>query len=196
MDRMVTRSGRYLALSGVVAIAFGIIVFVWPRLSLVALIALFGAFSLVYGAFLLGTGLNLVAHRSTEWVPYILGGVAGVAIGAVTFFWPGITALALVYLIAAFAIITGIFEFMAAIDLHGQVAGDIWLGISGVLSVIFGVVIAIWPASGVLAVLWLIGLYAVLTGLTRLVAAFWIHGLQSQLRSTVSTVNPRRSSPT
>jgi uncharacterized membrane protein HdeD (DUF308 family) len=194
MDRMLARSARFLALSGIAAIVFGIVVFVWPRLSLLALIALFGAFSLVYGAFLLGTGLNLLAHRSTEWVPYILGGATGVAIGAVTFFRPGITTLALVYLIAAFAIMTGIFEFIAAIDLHGEVQGDFWLGLSGVISFIFGVLIAIWPASGVLAILWLIGLYAIVSGVLRLVAAGRIHGLQPHLKQAAGAY--QRPSPT
>lgn len=190
------RSGRFLALSGLAAIAFGIVVLVWPRLSLLALIWLFGAFSLVYGVFLVGSGLNLLALRSTEWVPYMLGGAAGVAIGAVAFLRPGITALGLVYLIAAFAILTGVVEFIAAIDLRGQVEGDLWLGLSGVISFIFGVLIAIWPASGVLAVLWFIGLYAILSGVSLLVAAFQIHGLQSRLKRAVSAGRPQRTTPT
>ncbi len=162
---------------------------------MLALIWLFGAFSLVYGAFLLGSGLNLLAHRSTEWVPYVLGGAAGVAIGAVSFLRPGITALALVYLIAAFAILTGVFEFIAAIDLRGQ-DGDLWLGLSGVISFIFGVLIAIWPGSGVLAVLWFIGLYAILSGVSLLVAAFQIHGLQTRVKRAVSAGSPQRTTPT
>ncbi len=196
METAMARSGRFLALSGLAAIAFGIVVLVWPRLSLLALIWLFGAFSLVYGVFLVGSGLNLLALRSTEWVPYMLGGAAGVAIGAVAFLRPGITALGLVYLIAAFAILTGVVEFIAAIDLRGQVEGDLWLGLSGVISFIFGVLIAIWPASGVLAVLWFIGLYAILSGVSLLVAAFQIHGLQSRLKRAVSAGRPQRTTPT
>jgi uncharacterized membrane protein HdeD (DUF308 family) len=196
METMMARSGRFLALSGLAAIAFGIIVLVWPRLSLLALLWLFGAFSLVYGVFLVGSGLNLLANRSTEWVPYVLGGAAGLAIGAIAFLRPGITALALVYLIAAFAILTGIFQFIAAIDLHGKVEGDLWLGLSGVISFIFGVLIAIWPGSGVLAVLWFIGLYAILSGVSLLVAAFQIHGLQTRLKRAVSARGAQRTTPT
>lgn len=196
MDTMLTRSGRFLGLAGLASLAFGIIVLVWPRLSLVALVALFGAFSLIYGAFMLGTGLNLLAHKRTEWVPYVLGGAAGVAIGAVTFFRPGITTFALLYLIAGFAVITGIFAMVAAIDLHGQVEGAFWLGLSGLASVVFGAVIAIWPTAGVLAVLWLIGIYAIVAGVTQLVASYRIHGLQTRLQQTVSGYQARRSSPT
>lgn len=83
-----TRSSRFLGLGGLVAIAFGIVLLVWPGLSLVALTALFGAFARVYGVLGLAAGLNLLAHRSTDWVPFVLGGLAGIAIGAGTFFWP------------------------------------------------------------------------------------------------------------
>jgi hypothetical protein len=103
MDQALTRSSRFLALGGVAAVVFEVVVLVWPNISLVALIALFGAFALLFGVLSLAGGLNLLAHRRTDWVPYILGGLAGIAIGAVTFFRPGITALALVYLIAGWA---------------------------------------------------------------------------------------------
>jgi Short repeat of unknown function (DUF308) len=92
------------------------------------------------------------------------GGLAGVAIGAVTFLRPGITALALVYLIAGWAIITGVFEVVAAVDLHSEVRSSWWLGITGVLSILFGALIGIQPGAGVLAILWVIGFYAILAG--------------------------------
>jgi uncharacterized membrane protein HdeD (DUF308 family) len=186
MEKLMARGTRFLVVGGVASILFGLIVAFWPGLSLLALVVLFGAFSFVYGLMGLGVGLELVAHRSTEWVPYILGGLAGIAIGAVTFFYPGITALALVYLIAAWAIVIGIFETIAAIDLHGKVNGAFWYGLAGVLSVAFGVLVAIYPGSGALAIVWMIGFYAFLTGVLRLVAAYRIHGLETKL-TKVST---------
>ena len=172
MYHALVRNTRLLALSGVAAIAFGVLTLVWPKLTFVALLALFGAFAFVVGGFTLAAGLNLLAERQTLWVPYVLGGLSGIAVGAVTFLWPGITALSLVYLIAFWAIVTGVFEFVAAIELAGELAGDWMLGLSGALSVAFGVLIGMYPRSGALAIIWIIGLYAILGGLTRLMVAY------------------------
>jgi uncharacterized membrane protein HdeD (DUF308 family) len=186
MDRALTRGARYLALSGAAAVIFGLVAVFWPGLSLFALVALFGAFALVYGAMAFGFGLNLLAHRSTEWVPFVLAGAAGVAIGAVTFFRPGITALTLVYIIAGYALITGLFEVVAAIELRGQAEGTLWLGGAGVASVVFAVIAAIFPGSGALAIVWLIAIYAVVSGVARLVAAYRLHGFQMDAKQVVS----------
>ena len=191
VDKALSRGSRYLGLAGVAAIVFGVICLVWPGVSLLALTALFGAFAFVYGAFAVGAGLNMVAHRSTDWVPYILGGLAGVAIGAVTFFYPGLTALTLVYFIAAWAIITGVFEIMAGIDLRGEVSGAVWLAVSGALSVVFGVVVAIWPSTGALAILWLIGIYAILGGGMRLFAAYQIYRVRNEAKAAVGAMQPQ-----
>jgi uncharacterized membrane protein HdeD (DUF308 family) len=170
-------------LRGVAAIAFGVIALAWPNLTFVALLALFGAFALIEGAFTLGAGLNLVAERQTSWVPYLIGGLAGIAIGAVTFLWPGITALTLVYLIAFWAIIIGIFEFIAALELAGELQGDWMLGLAGILSVAFGVLVALDPRSGALSVIWIIGLYAILAGVTRLVLAYRMRGTETKVQT-------------
>jgi uncharacterized membrane protein HdeD (DUF308 family) len=177
------RNNRFLALRGVAAIAFGVIALAWPNLTFVALLALFGAFALIEGAFTLGAGLNLVAERQTSWVPYLIGGLAGIAIGAVAFLWPGITALTLVYLIAFWAIIIGIFEFIAALELAGELQGDWMLGLAGILSVAFGVLVALDPRSGALSVIWIIGLYAILAGVTRLVLAYRMRGTETKVQT-------------
>jgi uncharacterized membrane protein HdeD (DUF308 family) len=178
-----TRNNRLLALRGVAAIAFGIIAVVWPNLTFVALLALFGAFALVEGGFTLGAGLNLVVERQTSWVPYVIGGLAGIAIGAVTFLYPGITALTLVYLIAFWAIVTGVFEFVAALELAGELQGDWILGLTGALSVAFGVLVALYPRSGAFAIIWIIGLYAMLAGVTRLVLAYRLRGTEQKVKT-------------
>ena len=183
MEKALTRNALFLGFAGLAAIGFGIVVLVWPGLSLAALLALFGALALLVGMLGLGVGLNLLAHRSTDWVPYILSGLGGIAIGAVTFFRPGITALVMVFFIAAWAIFTGIFEIVAAIELDGEVKGEWWLVLAGVLSVLFGVLIAVVPIAGVFAILWLIGLYAIVTGAIRIVAAFRLAGFSAKLRN-------------
>ncbi len=179
------RNNRLLALRGVAAVAFGVIALVWPGLTFVALLALFGAFALIEGAFTLGAGLNLMADRQTSWVPYVLGGLAGIAIGAVTFLYPGITALFLVYVIAFWAITVGIFDFIASIELAGELQGDWMLGLAGVLSVAFGVLVAIYPRSGALSIIWIIGLYAIFAGVTRLTLAYRLNHGEKAVRSSL-----------
>ncbi len=185
MYNALVRNTRFFALSGVAAIAFGIIALVWPGLTFVALLALFGAFAFVTGAFTLGSGLNLLVERQTTWVPYVIGGLGGIAVGAATFLWPHWTALTLVFLIAFWAIFTGVFEIVASIDLAGELDGDWMLGLSGVLSVVFGTVVALFPRSGALAVIWLIGLYAILDGITRLMVAYRVNNAGKEVKSAL-----------
>src|SRR5579872_2630536 len=148
MDKALTRMSRLLALSGVASIVFGATVLLWPGISLVSLTFLFGAFAFVYGSLAIGSGLYLLAHRSTEWVPYVAGGVAGVIIGVVTYLNPGFTDLTLIYVVAAWAFVIGIFEIVAAIDMRGTLPGAVWLGLAGALSVVFGIVVAFRPGAG------------------------------------------------
>lgn len=178
-----TRNTRLMALSGVGAVAFGVIALVWPNLTGVALLALFGAFALVEGGFTLARGLNLLAERQTNWVPYVLSGLAGIAVGAVTFLYPGISALSLVYLIGFWAIITGIFEFIASIELAGQLQGDWMLGLGGILSVAFGVLVGLYPRSGALSIIWIIGFYAILYGITTLMLSYRLNQGESKVKS-------------
>ena len=191
MDKALARSSRFLGLSGLAGIAFGLIALIWPGASLVALIALFGAFALVYGAMFLAAGLNLVAHKRTDWVPYVVGGLAGIAIGAVTFFRPGVTALVLIYFIAAWAIVTGLFEIVAAVDMHGEIQGDWLLGLSGLVSIVFGALVAIRPGDGALAILWLIGIYAIIGGVARLVFAYRMYSTRETVRGVVRGAEAR-----
>lgn len=190
IDTGLKRMARWLGIAGVASIVFGVILLLWPGISLVALTALFGAFAFVYGTFAFGAGLNLLAHKSTDWVPYIVGGLAGVVIGVVTFLHPGITALTLTYLIAAWAFVIGVFEIVAAIEMWGDLPGAIWVGISGVLSIGFGVLVAWQPGAGLLAIVWLIGLYAILGGGSQLVGAYRIHQFRGKVTAAAGAMRP------
>jgi uncharacterized membrane protein HdeD (DUF308 family) len=169
----------------VAGIIFGIVALVWPGITLVALIALFGAYAFVAGVFTLAAGLDFVGERASHWVPMLLGGLAGIAIGVFTFFRPGSTALALVFLIAAWAIVTGVFEVVSGIEFTGQVKGSWTLWLAGLFSIAFGVLIAVNPGSGVLAILWLIGFYAILGGVMRLLFAYRMRNGRSRIKSAV-----------
>jgi len=188
MDQALTRSSRMLAIGGVAALVFGVVVLAVPGISLVALIALFGAYALVTGLSSLGAGIHFAIERQHHWVPYVLGGLAGIAIGAVTFFRPGITVIALVYYIAAWALIIGIFEIAAAFDLGGAVGNRWALGLSGLLSVFFGAAVAIYPGAGALALLWAVGFYSILIGVIRLFYAYRVHHDHAAVTSAVQNL--------
>jgi uncharacterized membrane protein HdeD (DUF308 family) len=177
-----------LALSGVVGVIFGIVALVWPNITLLVLLALFGAYALVTGALSVGYGINFATHGAQHWVPMVLGGVAGILIGVLTFFRPGITALAFVFVIAAWAILTGVFEMVAGIELTGMVKSAWTLWLSGLVSVAFGVLIAVRPSSGALALIWIIGIYAILGGLVRLFAAYRVRSDVGAVKGAVRSM--------
>ena len=193
MDQAITRSSRFLALTGLAGILFGIAALVWPSITLAVLVALFGAYALVAGVFTLAAGVDFAGEKAHHWVPMVLGGLAGIALGVLTFFRPGLTALALLLVIAAWAIITGVFEIVAGVELFGQVKGSWAYGLAGLLSVAFGVLIAINPGSGALAIVWLIGLYAIVTGVIRIGFAYRMRDLQAEVKSTVRSMAPTPS---
>jgi uncharacterized membrane protein HdeD (DUF308 family) len=193
MDMAIKRLARMLGIGGVASIVFGVIALLWPGITLAALTALFGAFALVYGAFAVGSGLYLVTQRSTQWVPFVVGGAAGVLIGVVTFLRPGITELTLAYLIAAWAFVTGVFQLASAVELWGAIRGAVWLAIGGALSIVFGVLVAWRPGTGLLAILWVIGIYAIIGGLAQLVGAYQIHQIRSDVQSVVGVPQPTRA---
>ncbi len=192
MDQAITRSSRLLGLAGVAGIIFGIGALVWPGITLAVLVALFGAYALIAGVFTLVAGLDFATERASHWVPMVFGGLAGIAIGVFTFFNFGITALALVFLIAAWAILTGIFEVVVGVEFTGQVRGSWTLWLAGLLSVAFGVLIAVSPGSGALAIVWLIGFYAILAGVIRLVFAYRMRNDKAGINSAVRNLGAAR----
>ena len=157
------RNWWVLVVRGVLAVVFGVLAWVWPGLTVVVLVALFGAFAAVDGIFALVAAFR--AHeRKREWWPFALEGLAGIGLGVLTFFWPDVTALALLILIAAWAIVTGVFEIAAAIRLRKVIRGELILGLAGVASIVFGILVLVFPGAGAVAVVWAIGIYAIVFG--------------------------------
>src|SRR3954454_23547594 len=157
---VLARNWWALALRGLFAVLFGIAAFAWPGITLGALVLLYGAFALVDGVFAIAAALAGQARRAPWWA-LLIEGVAGIAVGIMTFAWPGITAIALLYLIAAWALVTGVFEVVAAIRLRKEIQGEWMLALSGILSILFGLALVANPAAGALAVVWLIGAYSI-----------------------------------
>ena len=159
---------------GVVGILFGLLVFAYPRTAVEVFVYLFGAYALVDGVIALALAFDV--SRGRGWV--VLSGIAGIAAGILTFIYPSTTAVALVYIVAAWAIITGIFEIVAALEWR-QVLSDMWmLGLAGVLSIILGVLLFSSPSAGLLAWTWLIGIYAIIYGVLYIVTGFRLKSLQ------------------
>ena len=160
-----------LALRGLVAVLFGVLAFVWPGATLITLVWLFGAFALVNGLLSL-----ILAAKAPKGYPrigsLILGGLLGILAGLLTFVMPGITALGLLMLIAAWAIVTGIMEVVAAIRLRKIIANEWLLILAGIASVAFGVILFLQPAAGALALIWWIGAWALVFGILLIVLAF------------------------
>lgn len=171
MSATLARNWWTVALRGLVAVLFGIAAFVWPGLTLLALVWLFGIYALVDGVFTL---VSAVTNRSENdrWWLLLVEGIVGIAAGIIAIAWPGITAFALLYLIAAWAIVTGVLEIIAAIRLRQEIEGEWVLALSGLLSLVFGILLVIWPGAGVLAMIWLIAAYAIVFGVFLIILGF------------------------
>ena len=171
-----TSSWWALVLRGLAAIAFGVLAFVWPQITLTALVFLWGAYALVDGAFAIAAGVKSHGENKRWWV-LLLEGILGVAAGLVAFLVPGITALVLLILIAAWAMVTGAFEIAAAIQLRKYIKGEWLLALAGVASVLFALALLFNPAAGALALVWLIGAYSIVFGVLLIVLGVRLHNL-------------------
>jgi uncharacterized membrane protein HdeD (DUF308 family) len=175
-----------LVLRGVLAVAFGILAFVKPDITLAALVLVFGAYALTNGIFTLGVALRAPKGTPGKGALVFLG-LLGAAAGVLTFFYPGITALSLLVVIAWWAILTGILEIAAAVKLRKELTNEWVLILSGALSVVFGVLLIAKPNAGALSIIWLIGIYAVLYGILLLALAFRLKGLVSPPQTATRT---------
>jgi uncharacterized membrane protein HdeD (DUF308 family) len=171
MNVLLARNWWAVLIRGVLAVVFGVLAFVNPGITLAALVLVFAAYSLVDGVFAVIAGLR-AARRQERWWPFALEGLLSIVVGIIAFLIPVAAAFALLMLVSAWSIVTGLFRIAAAIRLRREIQGEWLLILSGILSVAFGVVIAIWPVVGLVTVMWLIGFYAVLFGVILIALAF------------------------
>jgi uncharacterized membrane protein HdeD (DUF308 family) len=180
---ILARNWWVLLLRGLVAIAFGALAWLQPGLTLAALVLLFGAYTLVDG--ILGVWTAVAGRREHEhWWVLLLEGLVGIAVGILTFLAPGITALALLFYIAVWAIATGVLEIVAAIRLRKEIEGEWLLILGGLASVVFGVLLMVQPGVGALSLIWLIATYAIVFGILLVLLAFKVRGFRSQTTRT------------
>jgi len=159
-----------LLLRGIAAIVFGVLAFAWPGLTLLTLILFYGAFALVDGVLAIVAAVTGGAPAPRWWLAIV--GLFGIAAGLLTFLMPGLSALVLLFFIAGWAIATGILQIIGAIQLRKEIDNEWFLILGGVVSVLFGVGMMLAPGAGALAVVWVIGIYSVVLGVTFIALAF------------------------
>jgi uncharacterized membrane protein HdeD (DUF308 family) len=181
----VQRNWWLLALRGVIAIIFGLIALFFPGIALLAFIYIFAAYAFVDGIIAV---ITAITERGSlgRWGWVLFEGILGILFGILAFVYPGETALILLYIVAAWAIITGIMEIVSAFVIRGFASLEWALGIAGVISVLFGVILFIFPGAGLLSILWLVGIYGIVFGVFFIIRAF-------RLRSWASSVSTRPS---
>ena len=176
------RNWWMVALRGALAIVFGILALIWPDTTKLALVLLFGAFALTDGSLAVAAGIAMSKYFERWWA-LVLEGLTGIVIGILTFVWPNVTGLVLLFFIAAWAVITGIFEIVVAIQFRRVISSEWAMILSGLVSVLFGIVLFVFPAAGAVSLVWLIGIYAMTFGIIELIFAFRLRSLWRNLKS-------------
>jgi uncharacterized membrane protein HdeD (DUF308 family) len=171
-------------LRGLFWILFGIVILAKPGISVVTLTLAFGIIMFVDGII---NVINAFAGRTQhdDWWVLLLTGLAGVGLGILTFYNPAATAIAVVFYVAIWAVATGLLSIVAAIRLRKQIEGELWMGLAGLASVIFGVLLVARPVAGVLTLLWLIGVYAIAFGIFLVFLAFRVKGVVKRVAGAV-----------
>ncbi len=190
-----TQNWWMVVLRGVLAILFGVAAFVWPGITWFSLVILFGAYAIFDGVIAVVTGLRQ-AKDSPRWWVFLLEGLVSIGAGVAAFLWPGVTAYVLVIVIAAWAVITGILEIAAAIRLRHEITNEWMLGLGGLLSVVLGVLLFLRPVAGGLALVWMIGAYALIFGVLLIALGFRLRTMDVPVKSTrkAKTKTPMRQS--
>jgi uncharacterized membrane protein HdeD (DUF308 family) len=192
-DTQLTKMRWALGLNGLLSIALGVVILVWPGISLFALTIVFGAYALASGVVGLFYAFTAEADGERGWL--ILSGLLGIAVGIVVLVWPSISALALLYVIGAYAVALGIIAVVGAFWLPIDGGDTALMILSGLVSILFGIVIFARPGDGALVTLTLIAAFALVTGITELVVAIGGKRLvESDLKRSFASPKPQTSS--
>lgn len=161
---------RMLALRGALAALFGILVILWPTATIQLLVVLFGAYAFLSGIFALAAVLTGRISSDHKWLVAVEGGI-GLLIGFVTFFYPRITVGLLLFFVAMWALVYGVVQIVAAVNLRDEIEHEWMLGFSGLLSVLLGIVFLAFPVEAVATIAFLFGMVAFVMGAVTVVFA-------------------------
>lgn len=181
MVHLIARNWFGLGLRGAITLTLGIIILIWPELTVEIFLLAFGIYALLDGVFSLVSARN-ISRRGGQWLPKAIRGSAALGIGLVTLFWPRVTAVVLVYLIAAWAVITGIFEILAAFEFRHQITGAWLVAIIGGLSLAFGFLLILSPFADALSLATVIGTYFLIIGVLWLLLAYQVQRSSRRVR--------------
>ena len=160
-----------LTVRGVLAVLFGLMAIFWPSITLAALLLFFALFMIADGVITIIASFY-AAYKQTSWWPLILEGIVYLIIGGAVLSSPGMSTVVLLYFLAAWAIVAGIFRFFGAIALRREIQGEWLLALHGVISFIFGLFLIAYPAAGILTIVILVGLYAIIQGILTIVFSY------------------------
>lgn len=179
MQQMIGNFRTMFLFRGLAAILFGVLTLVWPKLSLSVLVLLFGVFAVISGITAVAAALRSTGEQG--WGFLLFEGILSILAGVIALVWPGATALAFLYLLAAWAILTGVVEIVAPLSFPMSGGRAVLSVLSGLVSIVFGILIAAQPSSGLLAVVWLIGFYAIVFGIMYIAVYFQSRSLSASL---------------
>lgn len=185
MVATLVRNWWALLIRGIAAVIFGILALLWPGATIVAIGILFGAYAFVDGIFAIVAAVR-AAEAHERWWPFLIEGIIGLIIAAITFYDVGITIFALFFTIAAWAFLTGILEIVAAIQLRKSLANEAWLILGGILSILFAVLMVWRPVAGAVAVVWIIGIYAIVFGIMMIALSLRLRSHATSLPRTAT----------
>jgi uncharacterized membrane protein HdeD (DUF308 family) len=171
MARSLSQNWWLVVLRGVLAILFGVLAFVWPAITWLTLIVMFGVYAIVDGIVAIASGLSR-SRETPRWWTFLIEGLLGIGAGIVALVWPEVTSLVLIYMIASWAVITGILEIAAAIRLRNEISNEWLLGLGGLVSIGLGILLFFQPAAGGLAIIWTIAAYALIFGVLLVILGF------------------------
>jgi uncharacterized membrane protein HdeD (DUF308 family) len=170
------RNWKLLLFRALVSIGFGVMAFIWPKLTLLSLVLLFAAFALADGALALGAAIMGRTELGSRWWLLFVG-ITGILAGIVAFLMPGVTAWTFAVIVGFWSIMTGAFEIVGAIRLRKEIEGEFFLIMAGVVNILFGMVLLLVPGLGLLTLIYLIGIYAIISGVALAAFAWRIRGL-------------------
>jgi uncharacterized membrane protein HdeD (DUF308 family) len=181
-----TVSGNWgaLAVRGVAAVLFGLVALIWPGLTLAVLIIVYGAYAVVDGVFAIVAGLR-AGSGTHKWL-LLAEGALGILAGLIAVFWPGVTAVVLLYIISFWAIFGGLLRIFGAVLLRREIDNEWTMALSGVLWVLLGIVLFVLPGAGLVSLAWLIGIFALGAGITLIALALRVRGQAPSGSSTTT----------